>query len=138
MGSTNSSLTMLRLLLLSGALVAYVNGFCFHNGGGIGEYHWECSQSIEMEACYARCNCWTDFPDMGGQITHEVDAWCFQDACWCSYNQDTCPFGTLKTDPWCCTKNGFTCDEWTCDTDGNCEHTPKEKPKDLFMRLLRK
>ena len=25
-----------------------------------------------MEACYARCNCWTDFPDMGGQITHEV------------------------------------------------------------------
>ena len=21
-----------------------------------------------MEACYARCNCWTDFPDMGGQV----------------------------------------------------------------------
>ena len=40
-----------------------------------------------MEACYARCNCWTDFPDMGGQITHEVDAWCFQEACWCSYDQ---------------------------------------------------
>ena len=109
-----------------------------------------------MEACYARCNCWTDFPDMGGQvarfgpsgqvvsvrwsgdlsgdwgvigqvvrwlgdhsggeevrraggrlvilprkpdnlhycasqhslqITHEIDAWCFQDSCWCSHNQ---------------------------------------------------
>ena len=40
-----------------------------------------------MEACYARCNCWSDFPDMGGHITHEMDAWCFQDACWCSYNQ---------------------------------------------------
>ena len=40
-----------------------------------------------MEACYARCNCWSDFPDMGGQITHEMDAWCFQDACWCSHNQ---------------------------------------------------
>merc|ERR1711944_269987 len=104
MGSTNSILTMLRLLLLSGALVAYVNGFCFHNGGGIGEYHWECSQSIEMEACYARCNCWSDFPNMGGVITHEVDAQCFLDACWCSYNQDLCPYGTLKTNPWCCTK----------------------------------
>ena len=23
----------------------------------------------DMEACYARCNCWTDFPDMGGQVT---------------------------------------------------------------------
>lgn len=57
-----------------------------------------------MDACYARCNCWTDFPDMGGQvfvsilkpvhllclyeqITHEVDALCMMDACWCSFNQ---------------------------------------------------
>ena len=23
----------------------------------------------DMEACYARCNRWTDFPDMGGQVT---------------------------------------------------------------------
>ncbi len=30
-----------------------------------------------MEACYARCNCWSDFPDLGGEITHEVDALCF-------------------------------------------------------------
>ena len=60
--------------------------FCFHAGGGIGEYHGTCSDSIgiergrgakthgsmpiaDMEACYARCNCWTDFPDMGGQVT---------------------------------------------------------------------
>ena len=21
------------------------------------------------------------------QITHEIDAWCFQDSCWCSHNQ---------------------------------------------------
>ena len=64
-----------------------VENFCFHASGGVGEYHWPCPDSIEMEACYARCNCWTDFPDMGGQITHEVDAWCFQDSCWCSYDQ---------------------------------------------------
>ena len=88
-----------------------------------------------MDACYARCNCWTDFPDMGGQITHEMDAACFLDACWCSYNQDACPYGTLKTNPFCCSKTGFKCNEFTCDTDGNCEHTGK---KDQFLSLLRK
>merc|ERR1711934_987061 len=97
---------------------------CLHSGGGVGEYHGTCSDSIDMEACYARCNCWTDFPDMGGQITHEIDAWCFQDACWCSHNQESCPFGTLKTDPYCCTKVGITCDDVTCDTDGNCDTKP--------------
>merc|ERR1719444_742465 len=86
-----------RFLIAFVAVFAYANAFCFHSGGGVGEYHWACSSSIEMEACYARCNCWSDFPNLGGQITHEADAWCFQDACWCSYNQDTCPFGTLKT-----------------------------------------
>merc|ERR1711988_1984781 len=135
MGSLNSLVNMYVKLLIFATLLAYTYGFCFNQPGGIGEYSKECMQSIEMEACYARCNCWTDFPDMGGEITHEVDAWCFQDACWCSYDQDGCPFGTLKTNPWCCTKNGFTCDEWTCDTDGNCEHTGK---KDLFFKLLRK
>merc|ERR1719510_625023 len=73
-----------------------------------------------MEACYARCNCWTDFPDMGGQVTHEVDALCMMDACWCSYNQDLCPYGTLKTNPYCCTKVGITCDDIVCDTEGEC------------------
>merc|ERR1711899_251399 len=91
--------------------------------------------SIQMKACYARCNCWTDFPDMGGQITHEMDAWCFQDACWCSYNQDACPYGTLKTNPFCCSLHGFQCNEFDCDTDGNCEHNGK---KDQFLKLLRK
>ncbi len=57
-----------------------------------------------------------------------------QDACWCSYDQLMCPFGTLKTDPFCCAKHGFQCDEFTCDTDGNCTHNDdfeimKEKPK---------
>ena len=77
-------------LLVAGLLLAVAgsgHGFCFHAYGGVGEYSAECDDSIEMEACYARCNCWTDFPDMGGQITHEVDAWCFQEACWCSYDQ---------------------------------------------------
>ena len=134
---------------------AFCFSFCFHEGGGIGEYHKACSDSIgrsvwilhfhfmfpclEMEACYARCNCWSDFPDMGGQITHEVDAQCFLDSCWCSYNQvsgntflkifnfpfptqDLCPYGTLKTNPYCCTKNGITCDDVHCDTEGNCDH----------------
>ena len=88
-----------------------------------------------MEACYARCNCWTDFPDMGGQITHEVnlyctcrelfdnvkvDALCLMDTCFCSYDQDGCPYGTLKTNAWCCTKTGITCDDTFCDTEGNC------------------
>merc|ERR1719320_492474 len=95
--------------------------FCFHAPGGVGEYHGTCSDSIDMEACYARCNCWSDFPDMGGHITHEMDAWCFQDACWCSYNQDGCPYGTLKTAPYCCTKQGITCDDVHCDTEGNCD-----------------
>merc|ERR1712079_624580 len=111
-------------------------GFCFHQYGGVGEYSRKCSSgSVDLEACYARCNCWTDFPDMGGEITHEVDAQCFLDTCWGSYDQDGCPFGTLETNPWCCTKNGFTCDEWTCDPEANCEHTGK---KDLFFKLLRK
>ena len=117
-----------------------VENFCFHASGGVGEYHWPCPDSIEMEACYARCNCWTDFPDMGGQITHEVDAWCFQDSCWCSYDQvigvivlnilpkntfkDGCPYGTLKTNPYCCNTVGITCDDIVCDTDGNCDTKP--------------
>jgi len=114
-------------LLVAGLLLAVAgsgHGFCFHAYGGVGEYSAECDDSIEMEACYARCNCWTDFPDMGGQITHEVDAWCFQEACWCSYDQAGCPFGTLKTDPYCCTKDGITCDDIVCDTDGNCDVKP--------------
>merc|ERR1712154_457864 len=105
--------------------VSQASSFCFHAVGGVGEYHGTCSDSIDMEACYARCNCWTDFPDMGGQITHEIDAWCFQDSCWCSHNQDGCPFGTLKTDPYCCTKVGITCDDVVCDTDGECTTKPE-------------
>merc|ERR1712117_489445 len=100
------------------------DAFCAHGYGGIGEYHKECPTSADFEACCARCNCWTDFPDMGGQITHEVDAMCIMDACWCSYNQDLCPYGTLKTNPYCCTKVGITCDDVVCDTDGNCDTKP--------------
>merc|ERR1712243_380966 len=102
-------------------LPGLISAFCFHSYGGIGEYHWACSDSIDMDACYARCNCWSDFPDMGGTITHEVDAWCFMDACWCSYDQEQCPFGTLKTDPYCCTTVGFTCNDVVCDHEGNCD-----------------
>merc|ERR1712029_294469 len=109
-------------LLLFSVFLPFCSSFCFHAAGGIGEYHASCSDSIDMDACYARCNCWTDFPDMGGQITHEVDAHCFLGACWCSYNQDLCPFGTLKTNPYCCTKQGITCDRVHRDTDGNCTH----------------
>merc|ERR1712172_376683 len=117
-------------ILLVFALAEAAHGFCAHGIGGIGEYSGDCTDSIDMEACYARCNCWTDFPDMGGQITHEIDAACFLDACWCSHNQHGCPYGTLKTNPFCCSKSGFKCNEFTCDTDGNCEHTGK---KDQFL-----
>ena len=35
---------------------------------------------------------------MGGQITHEVDAMCIMDACWCSYNQvSLTPFELLHS-----------------------------------------
>jgi len=114
----------LSLGLILGFLAKNSEGFCAHGWGGIGEYHKECPDSADFEACYARCNCWTDFPDMGGQITHEVDALCMMDACWCSYNQDLCPYGTLKTNPYCCTKVGITCDDVVCDTDGNCDTKP--------------
>ena len=40
----------------------------------------------EYEACYARCNCWSDFPDMGGEKIGEVDALCLFDKCYCDYN----------------------------------------------------
>merc|ERR1711915_51622 len=100
------------------ATVYQCSGFCFHQGGGVGEYSKECMS--DMEACYARCNCWTDFPDMGGQITHEVDAWCFQSTCYCSYDQSGCPYGTLKTNPYCCSHAGITCDDVSCDHEGVC------------------
>ena len=125
---TLSTLNMLKvqlcLVLLCCLVVRPTYSFCAHGIGGVGEYHSNCPDSVDMEACYARCNCWTDFPDMGGQVTHEVDALCMMDACWCSYNQDLCPYGTLKTNPYCCTKVGITCDDIVCDTDGECHTKP--------------
>lgn len=44
--SKASEFKMLRHLVLVAGLIAYTHGFCFHQGGGIGEYHKECSQSI--------------------------------------------------------------------------------------------
>ena len=150
----------MKVLLLAASLIAYANAFCVHQYGGIGEYSGECSDSVgiskslvvnysaflltflfflpkDFEACYARCNCWTDFPNMGGQITHEVDAQCFLHTCWCSYNQDLCPYGTLKTNPWCCTKtDGWRCRDWDCDTNGECTHRPSFK--DLLEILAAK
>ena len=62
---------------------------------------------------------------MGGNITHEVDARCMLDGCWCSYDQHACPYGTLKTNPWCCTKSpGWECEDFECDTNGECTHIP--------------
>ena len=40
----------------------------------------------EYEACYARCNCWSDFPDMGGEKIGELDALCLMDGCWCNHD----------------------------------------------------
>ena len=53
-----------------------------------------------------------------------MDALCLMDTCFCSYDQDGCPFGTLKTNAWCCTKTGITCDDTYCDTEGNCDVKP--------------
>ena len=37
--------------------------------------------------------------------------------------QAACPFGTLKTNTFCCNTvaSGYTCKDFDCDTDGNCE-----------------
>ena len=37
-------------------------------GPGAKKTHGSNGYFADMEACYARCNCWTDFPDMGGQV----------------------------------------------------------------------
>jgi len=106
------------------------NGFCFHAPGGVGEYHQVCDEhdsGVEYDACYARCNCWSDFPDMGGEKIGELDALCLMDGCWCNHDLARCPYGTLKTNPYCCNTVGITCDDITCDTDGNCEPKTLEK-----------
>jgi len=118
----------MKVLLFAALIIAYANAFCFHQYGGIGEVHRDCPDSGDYDACYARCNCWSDLPDNGGTITHEVDARCMSDGCWCSYDNYACPYGTLKTNPWCCTKTeGWRCRDWDCDTDGNCTHRPSFK-----------
>ena len=38
--------------------------------------------------------------------------------------KDGCPYGTLKTNPYCCNTVGITCDDIECDTDGNCNTKP--------------
>merc|ERR1712112_506911 len=56
------------------------------------------------EACYARCNCWTDLPSLGGEIYKEVDAVCIMDKCYCVFaEKGYCNHAFLKTDPYCCT-----------------------------------
>ena len=65
-----------------------------------------------MEACHARCYCWDFFPDLGGQIIGEVNAFCYE---------NVCSYGTLKTSPFCCSKNlGHKCWEMHCNQDGIC------------------
>ena len=135
----------MKVGLFAVSLIAYTNAFCFHQYGGIGEVHRDCPDSAgkynstqwviwfdylivsDYDACYARCNCWSDLPDNGGTITHEVDARCMSDGCWCNYDNYACPYGTLKTNPWCCTKTeGWQCEDFECDTDGHCTHIPTE------------
>ena len=38
-------LTTMKVLLFAASLIVYVNGFCFHQYGGIGEYHRDCPDS---------------------------------------------------------------------------------------------
>ena len=67
---------------------SFVEPFCFHGSGGIGEYSAKCmsSDTVEYEACYARCNCWSNFPDIDGEKIGEVDALCLFDKCYCDYD----------------------------------------------------
>merc|ERR1712098_658158 len=53
------------------------------------------------EACYARCNCWTDLPSLGGEIYKEVDAICIHDKCYCVFAKGYCNHAFMKTDPYC-------------------------------------
>merc|ERR1712203_893995 len=66
-----------------------------------------------MEACYARCNCWTNLPSQGGEIYKEVDAVCIHDKCYCVFaegdeRRTSCNHAFMKTDPYCCTRNKRT------------------------------
>jgi len=122
----NRAINLIFIVGILGVVFETANGFCFHAVGGVGEYHQECDPhdtGVEYDACYARCNCWSDFPDMGGEKIGELDALCMMDACWCNHNLAACPFGTLKTNTFCCNTvaSGYTCKDFDCDTDGNCE-----------------
>merc|ERR1712012_1397992 len=124
------------------SLSARISGLCFDafgtsgNGGDVMvaqcEHYTYDAHVIEfMEACYARCNCWTNLPSQGGEIYKEVDAVCIHDKCYCVFAEEderstTCNHAFMKTDPYCCTRNFHeNCDNAVCDTDGNCHHEPK-------------
>merc|ERR1719159_1797861 len=120
---------MLSLAVISLFALGGVRSFCFPGeDGGIGDHSAHCmgdSSGVEYQACYARCDCWDDFPDMGGNKTGEVDALCILDECSCVYNLDMCGFGTLKTSIWCCNTVGITCRDCSCDHDGHCDCHPE-------------
>merc|ERR1712215_399491 len=92
-------------------------GYCVHDTYGANVIEFK-------EACYARCNCWTDLPSLGGHIYKEVDAVCIKDACYCVYLKESCNHAFLKTDPYCCTPSyeAENCDNAVCDEDGWCHH----------------
>merc|ERR1719188_2653665 len=55
-------------------------GYCPHDTYGANVIEFK-------EACYARCNCWTDLPSLGGHIYKEVDAICIRDKCYCVFEE---------------------------------------------------
>merc|ERR1712020_673805 len=119
MGSCISILTKIRRMkLLLVALFVFTQvfegeSFCIH-AGGIGEYSRQCPDSADFDACFARCQCY----DGDGNPTHQMDALCPIDTCFCVFN--SCPYGRLITEPLCCTKGGgatITCQNY-------CDHYP--------------
>merc|ERR1712215_149472 len=115
-------------ITLSSAWCSYAWGES-GNGGDkmVGYYEHETYDANVIEfkqACYARFNCWTDLPSLGGHIYKEVDAICVRDACYCVYLKESCKHAFLKTDPYCCTPSfeQENCDNAICDEDGFCHH----------------
>merc|ERR1711963_379027 len=86
--------------------------------GGVGEHSRHCPSSVDFEACFARCQCY----DAYDNPTHEHDAICILDECFCVF--DACPYGRLKTSPICCTKGtgGATinCHNYCDNYPGDC------------------
>merc|ERR1712130_637027 len=107
------SLSLLLVIVVVG-LTKTASGWCIH-AGGIGQAIQHCDPSVDLEACFARCQCYDSY----NNPTHQAPALCVLDACYCDYGD--CYFGKLITEPLCCTDLGGT----TIGCDNYCDYYPE-------------